>query len=89
MLIETIAFEIHDFTTNTSEQFLVENTDDNWEMILAHKFTRQIKAGKTFNFQFEKEMNIPAEMVSMDTWMRLFNGNPEMVAAVAELETVN
>ena len=88
MLIETITFDIHDFKNNTTEQFLVSATEENYEMILAHHFTRNIKFTQTFNFQFEKEMRMPIEMISEDTWMRMVELNPEL-AAVAELETVN
>jgi hypothetical protein len=85
MLIETIEFQIHDFSNNTTEEFLVENTIENQEMVFSHKFTRQIKFTKTFAFQFEKEMRIPAEMISMDTWMRLFDYAPlSFIAAVEE-----
>ncbi|MFY3741619.1 MAG: hypothetical protein HMLIMOIP_002077 [Candidatus Nitrosomirales archaeon] len=84
MLIDTISFEIHDFTNHISEQFLVLNTEENYERVLSHRYTRNIKLGKTFSFQFEKEMSIPAEFIEMETWLRLINSDPELFAGVAE-----
>jgi hypothetical protein len=84
MLIETITFEIQNFKNNTSESFMVADTIENQEMVLSHRFTRLIKFAKVFDFQFEKEMNIPIEMITADTWLRLLNTQPELFAAVAE-----
>ena len=40
MLIPTIQFEIRDFKNGTAETFVVENTEANYELIAAHRFTR-------------------------------------------------
>lgn len=78
MLIPTITFEIHNFETHISEEFLVENTDENWEKILGHRYTRNIQITKTFEFQFEKDERMPVEFIEMATWMRLLTVNPEL-----------
>lgn len=78
MLIDTITFEIHDIKNERHEQFLVMNTIENQEMILTHRHTREIKFTKHFSFQFEKEMNMPIEFISMDTWARIVSANPEL-----------
>jgi hypothetical protein len=88
MLIDTITFQIHDFTNHTTEEFLVENTEDNLVMINEHRFTRAIKFGKTFAFQYAREMKMPIEFISNDTWVRMVNSYPEMFATVADLESV-
>lgn len=87
MLVEVITFEIRNFTEDTSENFMVADTIENYEMIAAHRFTRQIQFVKKFDFQFENEMNIPAEMISAETWLRMLYTYPEL-ADVAELELV-
>lgn len=83
MLIPTISFEIHNFTTNTSEQYTVADTIENQELIFAHRYTRNIQFTKVFSFQFENEMAMPIEMISEDTWLRLATTNPELFAGVA------
>jgi hypothetical protein len=59
MLIETIEFEIHNFELHTDESYLVENTETNYALIAANKWTRNIHFTKTFHFQFEKENRTP------------------------------
>lgn len=87
MLIETITFDIHDFKSNITESFIVENTIANQEMILTHRYTRNIKFDRMFDFQFESEMRMPIEFVTDETWMRLINSNPELFASVAAFES--
>lgn len=58
MLIETITFEVFS-KTNGSEEFVIENTETNYEMILRHRFTRQIKFTKAFDFEFAKKRKAP------------------------------
>jgi hypothetical protein len=83
-LTSVITFEIHNFTTHISEEFVIENTLDNQEMVFSHRNTRNIKFSQMFSFQYEKEMNMPLEFVSMDTWIRMLNESP----SVAELLSV-
>jgi hypothetical protein len=59
MLIETIQFEIRDFTNGTAESFMVHNTSVNYELIAAQRHTRDIQFTQVFDFQFNKEMHIP------------------------------
>jgi hypothetical protein len=66
MLIETIAFEIHNSKLGIHEEYLVESTEDNYEKILTNRFSRQIKFTKTFDFQFEKDENIPLSFIEFD-----------------------
>lgn len=63
MLIPTISFDITDFKTGVSEHYLVNASENNWEKIAAHHFTRNIEFGRTFDFQFENEMRMPVEMI--------------------------
>lgn len=59
MLVSTINFEIHNFTTHTSETFMVENTVENQEMIFTHSYTRNIKFMDMFDFEFARKNVIP------------------------------
>lgn len=59
-LVNAIEFEIHNFTTNTSVQFLIPDTNNNYELIAAQRFTRSIKFVKVFDFQYRKEVKAPA-----------------------------
>jgi len=65
MQIEAISFEIHNANLNYREDFLVEATEDNYDMILQHRFTRQIKFVKVFDFQFEKEEHTPVSFIDV------------------------
>lgn len=102
MLIPVIKFEIHNFTTNISEQFIVSNTPENQELVFTHRNTRNITFDRMFDLQFETEMNMPLEFISMATWMQLSSflandNSPEAEllkvviddgAAVAELQFI-
>lgn len=91
MQIEAIAFEIRDFSNGSFSEYLVENTIENQELINSHRFTRDIRFVKIFDFQFEKEETIPeffAEDIDMSVWITILNNNPELAATVAELEEV-
>lgn len=81
MLINTITFEIADFTNKTIEEFLIENTIENQEKVLSHRYTRSIRFTQTFDFQFEKEQTTPIEFIEMDIWVRLINTQPELFDA--------
>ena len=59
MLINAITFEIRDFTTGNSEQFIVENTEVNFEMIAGHRYTRDIQFTSMFDFEFERKEHTP------------------------------
>lgn len=78
-LIKTIEFEIHDFTNHVSEEFLIEFTEENYAAVLAHRFTRQIRIAKAFDFQFEKDMRMPVEFIDYRVWLALL---PEIEDAV-------
>ena len=68
MLIETIAFEIVNFKEMTIEDFLIEGTELNYEKVLQHRFTRNIRLGKTFDFQFASEKNVPVEFIEFSNY---------------------
>jgi len=72
MLIETIQFEIHNFLNNTSDEYTIENTIENQEMVLGHRFTRQIHFVKMYDFQYEKEMRLPVEFLSPAVFITMF-----------------
>ncbi len=74
-LVSTIQFDIHDFKSGISESFMVEATEDNYEKVLQHRFTRNIQFTKEFRHQFEREMSIPVEFI-----------NPMFILAVYELK---
>lgn len=67
-MVNTISFEIADFTNGTAEQFLIANTPENVEKVLGHRFTRDIKFAKTFDFQFEKEESVPFDFINPLIW---------------------
>lgn len=86
MMVQTISFDIFDFTTHTPESFLVEHTLENEEKVLTLRNSRNIQFTKTLDFQFKREMHIPLSFIKMDTWVRLLNTNPGLFAGVADLE---
>ena len=59
MLIPTITFEIRNFKNGTAEEFVVENSASNFELISMHRFTRDIKFGEMFDFEFAHKYNAP------------------------------
>lgn len=59
MLIETITFEIRDFKHGTFEEFVVENTPVNFEMISSHRCTREIMFIQLLDFDFARKERIP------------------------------
>lgn len=59
MLIETIEFEIRNFTTHEFEEFVIEDTEVNYDLVMRHRFSRNIKFVKRFDFQFAKERKAP------------------------------
>lgn len=63
MLVKAISFDIHDFKNHTDESFLVPDVGCNYEMIAGEKFVRAVHFVKIFDFQFEKEMRVPAFMI--------------------------
>jgi hypothetical protein len=71
MLVETIAFEVRDFVTGEFEEFRVENTEENYEMIAGNSQTRQIQFEKVFDLQWPKLKRTPAFMI-----------DPRIIAAV-------
>jgi len=89
MLVKTISFDIHNFTTSETEEFVIQNTIENQELVFGHRYTRNIKLTEMFNFEFERRMRMPIEFISELTWLRIVSANPELAQAVAELETVN
>jgi hypothetical protein len=56
MLVNVIDFAMH----NTTDTFSVPNTEDNYALIAANRFTRQIKFVQKFSFLANKEMHAPA-----------------------------
>jgi hypothetical protein len=86
MLISTIEFAITDFNTGISTEFLIEDTIENEDKVMAHPFTRCINYTKTFDFEFAKKETMPLEFIEMDTWLRLLNNpTPAMLAFLADI----
>ena len=59
MMINAITFEIRDFTTGNSEEFVVENNELNYDMIASHRYTRGIQFIDMFDFEFERKEHTP------------------------------
>lgn len=83
MLIRTISFDIPNLRDNSTESFLIPDTIDNQEFVLSHRYTRNIRFGKTFDIQLEKDMRMPVEMISDVVWLALL---PEMEKEMSESE---
>lgn len=84
MRIHTIEFDIHNFETNVSEHFIIEDTDENYEFVMSHRYTRDIHFSKMFDFQFEKDECLPIELISLETWVRMLDKLPMMDEMVME-----
>jgi hypothetical protein len=63
MLISTIQFEIRNVKENYCEQFVIENTLENQELVFTHRYTREIKFVEMLTFDFAKNIHIPAEFL--------------------------
>lgn len=83
MLIQTIQFEIHNAKENRHEEFLIENTEENVEKVLAHRFTRSIRFVKEFDFDYYKKMNMPIEFIDSQILAAVILENTKEMEAVA------
>jgi hypothetical protein len=81
MLIKTITFEIPNLQDSTTEEFIVENTPENYEMVMTHRRTRNIKFDRAFDFEFEKIERMPVEFIDARVWLALL---PEMEEMMTE-----
>jgi hypothetical protein len=79
MLINVIQFEIRNFANGSFEQFTVENTADNFELITSHRCTRGIQFETVFDFQFERIEKTPQFMELARSVADSFNKNGEMM----------
>lgn len=77
MLIQAISFEIHNVKAQIHEEFLVEATDENYEMILRHRFTRQIQFVKAFDFEFAHKEHTPKFIEFGNTVLEANSDNDE------------
>jgi hypothetical protein len=77
MLTNAIKFSMH----NTDVTYVVPATEDNFAMIAANRYTRQIQIVEMFSFQYTKELNAPAFMVE-----QIVNEYLEEMAAIEETE---
>lgn len=59
MLIDVITFEIRDFKTGNSEEFVVEYSNANFDLIAQHRFTRDIQLTAMFDFEFISKERTP------------------------------
>ncbi len=96
MLIETLSFELVNFKARTVEEYLIENTPENVELLFGEefargietstgkKFIRGIATGQMFDFQLRKEEKFPAELmhVNANEFENEFCDTDEMVGMV-------
>lgn len=75
MEISVIKFDVHDFSTGISEEFIVENNEFMQELVFSHKYTRCIRFDKVFDFQFSRLRRVPQFILEylifidmVDTW---------------------
>lgn len=59
MLIDVITFEIRDFATGQSSDYVMKNSAESYELIASHRSTRNIEFDQMFEFEFERKMRIP------------------------------
>lgn len=59
MLVNTISFEIRDFTTNSFTEYCVLATEDNYAAIAQQRFTRNIQIGQMFDFEYSRKQHAP------------------------------
>jgi hypothetical protein len=81
MFVKTIAFEIADVVNGVVNEFLIENTVENQEMVLSHRHTRAITFGKMDENEFAEIAAIPAALIDDIILIELFAN-----ATVAEVE---
>lgn len=63
MLIPVIKFEITDFRKKTSEAYCILNTEDNWNKVASHKYTREIEFTNEMDVTFAHVMRIPQAFI--------------------------
>jgi hypothetical protein len=86
MLIPTIEFAITDFNTGISTDYVIADTIENEDRVMAHKYTRCINYTKTFDFEFARKEVIPPEFIDMSIWALMLNSNsPAMLAFLADI----
>lgn len=86
MLIETITFDIHDFTNHTDESYLVENTLNNQEWIFTSRKTRNVQFTQTFDFQFASVNRMPVEMAATVAWYDLCDSANELENELCDID---
>ncbi len=80
MLTQTIKFDIFDFNSQRFEEdFAIPYTDENFEMICRHKFTRNIRFEKEIAELSQNWMSFPLEFIQMRVWAMLAKENPEFL----------
>ncbi len=93
MQTPVIKFEKGDYSTGAFQEFIVDNTPENWNLILSDRFSRNIRAEHMFDFQYEKEMSIPVEYIDMRIWATLttllFDSNQQAAIVDGLLEIEN
>lgn len=59
MLVKVIEFDIHNFTNHITEEYVIEYSPLNYELIAGRKDTRNIRFTSLFDFEFERKANPP------------------------------
>lgn len=75
MLIPTIQFEIRNFSDNSFEKFIVQDTELNYALIAANHFTRDIQFVNMFDFQYDREKKAPQFVEFADAFTHAVSEN--------------
>jgi hypothetical protein len=88
-MLHVIRFDIHNYADNATEEFIIENTIENEELVFTHRYTRNIRFDKMLDFQFEKEMRTPVEFIDARVWLALLplmeNATTELIEETSEV----
>ncbi len=87
MLISTIKFDIFDYSTQRFENdFVIPNTVENWELVAAHHFTRNIRFEQEIENLKMNWLNMPIEFIHFSVWIMLMETQPELFADYVNAE---
>lgn len=68
MLIPVIHFEITDFRSKTTEEYCIKHTAFNQELVLSHRYTRNIEFSSEGEISFAYKMRIPEDFIFNNTY---------------------
>lgn len=73
MLIKAITFEIHDFKANIHDDYVIELTPENLELVNTHRHTRNIAFASFQDFDFARKMHTPADFIDTRILIAVIN----------------